>query len=115
MPYISAEDVKKIRNRLKEVYPECKFSVIKDRDISVRVHLLESPFNFEGYGTMWANDYDENSPECWFVHQLIGIINNVHPRKEESYDGDYGSIPNYYLTLMIGKYKEPHIKREFVK
>ena len=43
MAYISAEDVKHIRNELKKELPQYKFSVVRDHHSSVSIALMKGP------------------------------------------------------------------------
>jgi hypothetical protein len=47
MAYISAEDVKAIRNELKAAFPTWKFSVRKDNSLAVAVTILKGTVSFE--------------------------------------------------------------------
>ena len=46
MAWITTEQVKEIRNALKEKFPEIKFSVRRERGSSVHVNILKSPYDF---------------------------------------------------------------------
>ena len=46
MAWITTEQVKEIRNALKEKFPEIKFSVRKENGTSVHVNILKSPYDF---------------------------------------------------------------------
>ena len=39
-------------------------------------------------------------------------IQTLHEQKEVTYDYDYGSIPNYYLNMRIGKWDKPYILKQ---
>ena len=43
MAFISAEDVKHIRNELKKELPQYKFSVVRDHHSSVDISLMKGP------------------------------------------------------------------------
>ena len=43
MAYISTEDVKHIRNELKKILPQYKFSVVRDHHSSVSINLMKGP------------------------------------------------------------------------
>jgi hypothetical protein len=40
------------------------------------------------------------------MQELIRIVGGK--QENESYDGDYGWIPNYYYTIQIGKWNRPY-------
>lgn len=108
MPYISKEKVKEIRNELKKTFPKVKFSVRKDNS-SVDISIMESPFDF-GENTnvnhYYINDHFEDKKQAEFLQKVSDIATNG--QKQESFDGDYGSIPNYYVSIRIGKWNKPH-------
>lgn len=58
MAYISAEDVKAIRNELKQAFPKWKFSVRKGAgSLSVDVTILQGTCSFEGNTNAQVNQY----------------------------------------------------------
>lgn len=114
MPYINAEEVKKIRQSLKEALPKFKFSVVKDGYSAVRIAIMQGPVAF-GANDRQVNQYhyrnhDYTPEQMKVLDKIMEAISNAHPRVIESEDADYGSIPNYYLTLSIGKWNKPYKK-----
>ena len=115
MPYISTEEVRKIRNALKENVPECKFSVKCQHKSSVCVTILKSKLDMlkasEDYVDINPYHYKEQDYsdvlKSLFT-KIYSVIDEAHPNKIISNDADYGSIPNYYLNLQIGNYKKPY-------
>ena len=119
MPFITTEEVREIRNAVKKAFPEYKFSVTKEHHSSVTVTVMEGPEDFNGEfferqaqvnQYYFKNHYSENPKFVEFMGKLIDVVNNVKPKQQESYDGDYGSIPNYYQNFHVGKWNKPYKK-----
>jgi hypothetical protein len=41
--------------------------------------------------------------------KIMQIIQSSHEQKEITYDYDYGSVPNYYINLNVGKWDKPYM------
>lgn len=115
MGYISAEEVKKIRNEIKKELPEFKFSVTLDDHSGVCVSLMEGPFDHQGHEQLnhyYYQEHFKDQPE--FVAMWDKVMKIVRGQKEVSYTGDsysdYGSQPNYYIYLHVGKW-DKHYKK----
>lgn len=113
MPYISTEEVKKIRESLKKELPEFKLSVCRENGHALCVHLMAGPVKFpQSYDQVnhfhYRNHYEGDALKV--LDRVMGTIDALHPRKIEHEDSDYGSIPNYYLHLQVGKWNKPYIK-----
>jgi hypothetical protein len=52
--------------------------------------------------------YPENYENKEFLIEVIDIAKAK--QCETHYDADYGSIPNYYVSVEIGKWDKPHKK-----
>jgi hypothetical protein len=111
MPYISTESVKEIRNELKSTFPNFKFSVRRDNHSSVIVTVLSGPIDFGGtdisVNQYWLADNWGHNPEALdFLTKLKSIIGRE--QRELVYDGDYGSVPNYWYSISIGRWDKPY-------
>ena len=117
MPYISTEEVKIKRNLIKKTFPEYKFS-IRGRDYSSidvviksgPIDLLEGSTREGGYDSVnhyYIKDHYEDRPEIQkFLLDLYAIMNKNNG--EEVYDGDYGSVPNFYVSISIGDWENSY-------
>ena len=56
MAFISAEDVKHIRNELKKELPQYKFSVVRDHHSSVTISLMKASFKDFEYFDRYAQE-----------------------------------------------------------
>lgn len=108
MGYISTEQVAEKRKKLKEAFPDYKFSIVKDGYSGIRVTILEGtlPLLEEGENYRDVNVYyiDESFKERPQVRDVISkiysIINEGNKRRETS---DYGSQPDFYTYINIGE------------
>lgn len=112
MPYISKEEVKEIRNRLKKELPQLKFSVVNQDNSCVCISIMEGNIPFENLrGYEQVNQYyiNENYKNSEWLAPLTKI-NKIASEKVKivSYDTDYGNWPNYYVNISIGKWDKPY-------
>jgi len=123
MAYISADEVRVIRNNLKKAFPEVKFSVRNENHSWVHVTILESPYDFELNG----KDHREVN-QHWFetdnvvtnhagenilphshqdkLRKMIDIIAKEHWDESDSMT-DYFHCAFYY-SLKIGDWNKPY-------
>jgi hypothetical protein len=112
MPYITTEKVKEYRNKLKREFPQFKFSVRREHYSSVRVNILSGPIDFGGTNRQVNHYYIEehwkdNPTACEFLQKVKSIVGG--DEREVSYDGDYGSIPNYWYSISIGSWDREYV------
>lgn len=115
MAYISTEQVKSIRDQIKNAYPNFKWSVSRRDHSTVVIVLQESDLPFDNVHEQ-INPYRFKESEklntktkLIFQHVLF-ICNSV----ERCYDrnagdpyADYGDS-TYFIDLEIGKWDKPH-------
>lgn len=119
MAYISKEDVKKIRENLKSLYPRkqgYKISVTRRNSMEVVVALMEGPHEV-GETYQQLNHYH---PEHYsgFVYEFVDVVSEVIEGVKEYVDynagdvtADYGNS-NYFQSIEIGKWDKPYVKVE---
>lgn len=114
MPYISTERVKEIRTELKSQFPDFKFSVRTENYSTVAIAILEAPFNmlpedekkYTGVNHFYIAEHYKDEPEIKEVLLKIkDIANKGNGTLVE--DGDYGTVPNFYIDIKIGNYDNP--------
>jgi hypothetical protein len=115
MPYIDKDKVKEIRDKLKKELPEFKFSVRREHHMEVAVNIMKGPIEFpENYKRVnhyHCERFYEDRPEIVDVfRKILATIEGVEPQRELVYDQDYGSVPNYYISLSVGKWDKPYEK-----
>lgn len=120
MPYITTEEVKEIRQKLKKEFPNFKFSIRKSESSSgVDVTILTAPIQMlineddiqRGYRQVnhfWINETYEEYPEVReILNKIKGIMNKKNGVLVE--DSDYGTVPYYYTNIYIGDYNKPFV------
>jgi len=115
MPFISTQEVKEIRTQLKAQLPEFKFSVTKCHHSEVSVSIMAGPVEFDKahfqVNHFWIDSNYANQPEIRdLFNKIMGIIRGSKGQRIIVEDGDYGSIPNYYISLNVGKWDKPYSK-----
>jgi hypothetical protein len=122
MAYISAIEVREIRNELKNAFPNTKFSVRKNASSStVKVAILKSDFNFaeEVGGYHQVNEYyiKENFFNKKTVSLFEKMIDIIHSAPAKVLGGrawfdnsdvmtDYFHTA-YYMSLEVGEWNKP--------
>ena len=111
MPYISTEQVKEIRNSLKQQMPDFKFSVRRSDHMAVEIALMSGPVDF---GSTYAQINHFYIPEHWgdqpdACHALM-MVQEIASKEQRivARDTDYGDWPNFYVRISIGKWDKPY-------
>lgn len=111
MPYISKEVVTQKRKDIKKAFPDWKFSITKRHDSTLNVCILEANVkltekNHESVNHYYIKEhYQGEVKEC--LQKIADIM--LEGEKIVSEDSDYGSIPNFYVDLNIGKWDKPFV------
>lgn len=90
MAYITAEDVKAIREELKASFPKWKFSVRKGSgSLSVDVNILRGTAAFEGkdyaqVNQYWIKDHWQDEDDQKALLQINEIMHNAPGRRDAS-------------------------------
>ena len=114
MPYITKDQVAEKRSLLKKALPEFNLSVRKLHSNKIEVAIMSGPFEMtkkpDGYEPV--NDFyiNENYREQPEIKQVLNTINTIckSDQSELVYDDDYGSVPNFYVGITIGKWDRPY-------
>jgi hypothetical protein len=120
MPYITKEQVSAKRKALKAALPQFKLSVTTEHYSGIKVAIMEGPINFGIEYTQlnphidyraeswnrYTEEYDSNPPIQDLLDIVMPILNEGKGPSHE--DGDYGSIPDYYTWVHIGKWDKPY-------
>ena len=114
MPYITKEQVKAKRQALKAALPEYKLSITNQDYSKIRVAIMKGPHSFQtredGYQQVnhfYIDDHYANDPEALRVLTTIRDILQ-EDQTELVYDGDYGSVPTFYIGMSIGQWDRPY-------
>lgn len=116
MAYMSKEEIKEIRNLIKQSFSkEYKFSITSYHYSGVNIALIKSPIKHESPYTQ-VNEYHlesqfkDNQELLNLFNKILTITNRVKPyydRNANDPSADYGDS-NYFLNLSIGKYDQPY-------
>lgn len=109
MPYLSKEKTSEIRKELKIRFPEFKFSV-RNRDASaLYIAVMAGPIDF-GSDYISVNHYNIEQYFEGNALKFLSVVKEIACSGvyEETYDGDYGSIPSYYVNISVGKWDNPY-------
>ena len=120
MPYIPTETVKEKRIELRKMFPNLKLSVTCKHYSSIVVSIMEgnlpfpekflkrhneidNPEKYHSVNHFYIEKHFEDYPE-W--KEILMKIKNVigKEQRELVYDGDYGSVPTYYIDMSIGRW-----------
>lgn len=120
MPYISTEEVKQIRQKLKEVFPNIKFSVKREHYCSVHISIMKSHIDFfaearsfdKERNYMQINHYSiasvfsgEQKDVLMKIYEIVKSFQNPNHFHE---DGDYGTVPPFYIHINVGQWNKPY-------
>jgi len=115
MPFIPTEKVKEIRKEIKKQFPEFKFSIRREHYSTVNIIFKSGPVqlllnpdsNYEMVNHFYVSDHYADHPEARdIIQKVIDIARNE--QHEVVYDGDYGSIPNYYINVSVGEWNKKY-------
>jgi hypothetical protein len=113
MAYISTEEVKIIRERIKKEFPLYKFSITRNHHTEIQVALMESDLIFpENY--IQVNHYyidrhyeGKNREVLSKIHELIIGVKPCYDRTCGDMGADYGDN-NYFIEMSVGKWDKPY-------
>ena len=118
MPYLSTEDVKAKRKELRAAFPGFKLSVTKNNGHSgIVVTFLEGPIpmlsgsrGYEQVNHLWIDSHYEDKLVAEVLKKAAEIASRG--KRIVNHDSDYGSIPNFYTELAIGRWDKPYVVRD---
>ena len=115
MPYISKEEVAQKRKELKRALPEFKLSVVNRGHSQISVSIIEGPIemlepgkSYESVNHYYIKDHYKDQPA---VRKVLQTIYDIISRDQSElvYDGDYGSVPTFYVSISIGRWDRPYV------
>jgi hypothetical protein len=109
MPYIDKTKVAEIRKDLKSTFPNFKFSVTRSDYSGVRIAILAGDIDF-GTEYQQVNHHHINSLYQGEVRQFLKLIADFAKKDQKVLveDGDYGTVPNYYVNISVGDWDKPY-------
>ena len=112
MPYIATERVKIIRDRIKKEFPEYKISVRRHHGSSVDIAIMEAPIELR-----MDPSRDDESVNIYYIKdhykgEAADVLLRIKEiaetwQRELVNDGDYGSVPTYYVHINVGNWEKP--------
>lgn len=110
MPYLSKENIARKRSLIRKAFPGFKISVINRHHTQIHVTFKEGPIDMGSYEQVnhfyYREHYADNPQVLSVLDRVMAIIS---PDQEEViYDSDYGSVPNFYISLNIGSWDAPY-------
>ena len=117
MPHINAQQVKIIRQQIKQAFPQFKVSVTRDGYSGVSVAFMEGPIalGLESYeqiprdiGSIWVDR--EKVDRCPVATRILERASEIahQMRTPGRMDSDYGYVPSYYVNIAIGKWDQEY-------
>lgn len=124
MPYISTEEVAKKRAEIKKAFPNWKLSITRHHHSSICVDILQADIQLlldtekksESVNYFYIADHYKELPEAKdALLKIYEIINEGN--RTVSVDGDYGNIPQFYVSMSVGQWDKPfvYVKGELIK
>ena len=110
MPYIEVTQVAQIRSELKKQLPEFKFSVTREHYSSISVSILSGPIKLSDKPYEQVNQYYIKEHYEGEAKKVLLKVNAIVSKDERTMfiDSDYGSVPNFYIHMSVGKWDKPY-------
>ena len=112
MAYISAEEVKKIREKIKKEFKNFKFSITKEHSMTVNVDILEGDIDF--YECLTEKEYYENRKDRLYIQvneyhidkhftgevmKMLLRIKHIITSSKSHYDRNFGDMGADYADF----------------
>ena len=124
MAYIKAEQVKSIRDQIKQAYPKYKWSVTRRHHTTVVIVLRESDLPYDGQhiqvNQYYLKETEKLNTKAKLIFQHVMEICNSVERCYNRNAGDMGADyadNTYFIDLDIGEWDKPHktISADFIR
>ena len=109
MSYISTENVKEIRGKIKKEFPDFKFSIRREHYSTVCVHIMQGKIDLPEHQTINPH-YPDNSIIPEMANKILSIIGSVKFRFDSN-AGDMGADYagwNFFIDIAIGKWDKAY-------
>ena len=104
MPYIDPNQTKLMRAAIRKALPQYDVSVRTEHHSTVDVRLMSGPIPPVPVNVYWYKEHLKNNPDALaVVDTIMNEIHKVQTPRELVYDGDYGSVPTFYINISFGK------------
>lgn len=124
MAYINSEHVKQIRESLKKEFPETKFSVRKNDNISICVSILKSPYDFSDLPHYRSDSHTSVNhfrvPDCKHRRILEKVLEIIRTGSDRKWFDKSDSMTDYFYTafyihLYVGHWEKGYEVIDFPK
>ncbi|MBS9775730.1 MAG: hypothetical protein KGV57_01400 [Fusobacterium sp.] len=114
MAYLSKDEVKVRREKIKKLFPVkkgWKFSITRDHFSGIKLAILQAPTNFlkdteQGYLSINECYIDENFPkeQAKVLNQMYAVLNQGNYNNSDPMT-DYFNV-GFYVSMSIGKWNQ---------
>jgi hypothetical protein len=103
MPFIDKEEVKAKRQAIRKALPGYKISVTRRDYSELFIRIKEGPEALaKETGAFNPRLIDQYEGEAYRALKIIADIAE-DSQEEQVFDQDYGSVPNYYVNIVIDR------------
>lgn len=113
MAYISVDEVKNVRELLKQKFPKFKFAVSGGNSLSLKVAIMKGPEDFSEVLGVWKS-IDINEFYTYKYGKFENLFNDMFAvMKSQNWFDQSDSMVDYfhtayYLNLSVGKWNKPY-------
>jgi hypothetical protein len=102
------ERISEIRNELKATFKGYKFSIRKDNWYGVFISILEAPYQMTQERYEQVNEFYIAQHYSGQTREDLLKINEIASRGVTYREtGDYGTQPDFYVSISIGNFNNP--------
>ena len=117
MPYINKEQVASKRKQIKAAFPDFKFSVTNSNHTGIDVAIMQGPVDLcDANGLVIEYQqlnrfYAEDLYHTDLAQIVLAIVEICKEGQRPGFeDADYGYVPNWYVTVNVGKWNKNYKK-----
>ena len=104
----TTQKVAEIRKELKSTFPKFKFSIVKNDYNAMSVYILSAPYQMTEQNYEQVNEYYiEQHYDGQKRNDLLKIKEIMTRDVSYRETGDYGTQPDFYTYINIGKWDRP--------
>lgn len=111
--HISSEQIKEMREEIKRIAPEWKFSLTNQDNIEVKLILRSAPFELlneefknRNLISLKGNEFD-GLPGIETLREIEGILNKGN-HDNSDLSTDYFDV-GWYVSVSVGEYERPFV------
>ena len=109
MPHIGTDKVAIMRQNIRRALPAYKINVRTHHGSTVDVRIMSGPIAPVNVNVYWYKEHLKNNAEALaLIETILSKIHEVQTPRELVYDGDYGSVPTFYISVNFGEWNKPY-------